>query len=303
MLRITYGQQEHWQDVQKVIEGISPDEHDYVLDEWLHWLDHPESGMTLVALWNDKAVATCHISYVDEHTVWFHGMRVDIHYQGRGIAGVCNRFAVESLRQKGFRIAMASIDSDNINSQKAATRSGFRNVYTYDYLTPSDTSDASAVDGVWEELPLTIENATPYVDALLPHLMEKQRMMLLCFSLAPVNPQSVVEEMQMGSVNAFMGFQQGDFRAWAGVFVEDPNDPALVMSPACTDISQWHIALRALECQMAKEQREFGIWVTPDDPLYQPTLDHGYVAIPSSGYQIWERDLTLDSIPEPQGNR
>ena len=294
MLRITYGQPEHWQDIKQVIQGIDP--HDYVLDEWPHWLEHPESGMTLVALWEDKAVATCHISYLDDETAWFHGMRVDVHYQGRGIAGVCNRFAVEALRSKGFRFARAAIDSDNVNSQKAATRSGFRHVYTYEYLTPARHAPVHPTENCWREVPLTLSNAQEYVDTISPQLTAQNRMLLLCFSLSPTTPQNVLEDMQMGSDNAFWGFQQDNFKAWAGVFLEDPADPTLVMSPVCNDVRQWHIALEAFEHQMAQMQRRFGMWITPDDPLYRLTLDLGYVIEPTSGYQIWERDLTNDSL-------
>ena len=305
MLEIVLAAMEHWPVIERVLARVWGED-DYVADSWRYWAQHPEEGMTLVALWDDEPVGTCHLGYTDNHTVWFHAMRIDPDYQGRGIAGAMNAFAIPELRRLGYRQGLAAIDTENIPSQKAATKSGFRHLYSYDTLSlaakeahgdaeecPSLTEEDAAEGSVWSEAAL--DEVSDYLELLRPHLRYPRDRVLIAWELQQAEEQRIKEALCWldpeggGNRCFFYHWTQRGAKAWAAIY--DFDEGALIMSPACSRIEEWPNALHSLEAKFQKLNKAFQLWISKDDPLYAPTLAAGYVLIPEQGYQIWRLEI------------
>ena len=315
MLKIVHGEEKHWQKIEKVLARVWGED-DYVAHSWLHNLQNPEAMLTIVALWDDTPVGTCNIALREDASAWFHAMRIDPDYQGRGISGEMTRFALDEVAKRGIKRCLAAIDGDNIASQKSAARAGFERVYVYEALVPSsrseiDIDDAASDAALWCEVSLC--EAGEYLEMALPYLNYPRDNMMIGWELISPKLEVLVDSLcweswhddseQAGDSIAegassecsdeeegkrcfFQGWKKDAARAYAAIYAFD--EEAVVMSPVCSDIIAWHEALNALERVMQKENKLFCIWLTPDDPLYEATLQVGYSLKEENSYQIWQ---------------
>lgn len=300
MLSIAFATQAHWEEISAVLARVWGED-DYVAESWLDWLEHPEEGLSIVALWDDVPVGTAHVAFHDDGVLWFHAMRIDPAYQGKGIAGEMNRFAIAELKQRGYTCAYAAIDIENLPSQKAARKSGFELLYTYSALTTQLKSDSATTPPestlaaphsplaeipLWSRAPLS--DVGSYLALLKPHLKPPREWLMIGWEICAPEEEDLAEALCWGETledSCFLRRWSSDTAdAWAAIY--DFDEFALIMSPACSDISQWPAALQGLQATLGGQP--FHIWLTPDDPLYDPTLQAGYRVDPENGYQIWK---------------
>ena len=290
MLAVSLGSLTHWQEIEQVLNRTWGED-DYVQHYWCNWVEHPEEGLTAVALWEGLPVGTCHVAYHENHTAWFHAMRIDPGYQGRGIAGELARFCIEQVRQKGYKRCLAAIDMDNIASQKATLKIGFELCYTYEALrktvTTEDASDKAAVIEPWQAVPLC--RVDEYLALLKPYLSYPRDKVMIAWELVEPSVAAIKDAIcwgEEGEDKRCFFFRWQDY-AYAAIY--DFDEAAVVMSPVCSDLNKWQYALGSLEAQFAaKGNQPFVIWLTADDPLYLPTIEAGYRVDDMYGYQVWQ---------------
>ena len=292
MLSVTYAAKEHWPQIEQVLARVWGDD-DYVAESWLHWLEHPEEGISIVALWDGIPVGTAHVNFRRDGALWFHAMRIDPDYQGRGISGEMNRFAISELKKLGYSTAYAAIDMENIPSKKAAERSGFELLYFYRALAyPRDTAEsgeeATASDAAqdcnsstWQKAPLT--EVPAYLAQITPYLQPPREWLMIGWEICDPDEKSVAEAICWDEDCYLRKWSSPDADAWAAIY--DFDEDAIVMSPACSDPSQWSAALQGIKATLG--EKSFFIWLTPDDPLYEASLAAGMVVKPDNGYEIW----------------
>lgn len=287
MLEIVRGTAEHWPQVKDMLNYVWED--DYVPEAWLEWAEHPERGLNPVALLDGRVVGTCHLSFLDDKQVWFQALRIHRDFQGRGIAGALNRFSCKTLKEMGFERALAAIDADNINSQKATSRSGFQHLYDYQALGRSEWPHmADDPLPLWHNAPLTLEEVSAYLEVMRPQLVYPHDLVMLSWQLNLPTPELLLPELSFEETNLFYRWQQDGETAWAAFIDFDDEDIGLVMSPVCSDPAVWPQALRSLEKTITQKGRTFIFWMTEDDPLFAATKEAGFEVMSEHGYQIWE---------------
>ena len=295
MLKIEHAKIEHWQEIEKVLSRVWGDD-DYVAIGWRYNVENPENMITLTALWDDRPVGTCHIALKDK-TAWFHAMRIDPDFQGKGIAVELSRFAIAEAKARGIKRCMAAIDSDNIPSQKMTKRVGFELLYEYEALSPAEgnTNCSEVLDeNLWHKAPL--EEAEEFLALHLPQLLYPQDMLMIGWTLVTPKVEEVKDALCWDERDdGGEGEKSCFFNSWrcanavAYAAIYDFDEDALVMSPVIDDLSRWQEALIALEQTMQKKEKAvFCIWLTPEDPLYDITIKAGYKKLPDKGYQIWQ---------------
>ncbi|MCE5196807.1 MAG: GNAT family N-acetyltransferase [Negativicutes bacterium] len=296
MLEIVEAQLCHWPDIKEMLSRTA-DEDDYVLFTWQEWLQHPEKGMTFVALWDGKPVGTTHIAYLDEENCWLQGIRIAPEMQGKGIGKAMSANSVAFAKKKGFRVARCGIDADNHVSQHVTGLAGFVKVFDYQAYLKNDVRQPNTVRGNWE--PAGEEEIAGYLAAMAknPAALAANGFMV-CFDFIALGKSDQMKEAILYDDQPhFYRYQEnGQTLAWIDAFYGDEDDLAeqgyLIMGQVAQEPAIWQQALPAIEAEAVKHDcSAVMFWADDRDPVVDYLLKNGYRAKAGQGYQLWEQKL------------
>jgi len=296
MLEIVQAQLCHWLDIKEMLPRAA-DEDDYVIFSWQEWLQHPEKGMTFVALWDGKPVGTTHIAYLDEESCWLQGIRIAPEMQGKGIGKAMSANSVAFARSNGFRIARCGIDADNHVSQHVTSLAGFEKVFEYQAYIKNGVQQPNSVLGSWE--PAGEEDIEGYSAAMTknPAAIAAGGFMV-CFDFIAMGKENQMKDAigYDDEPHFYRYLQNGKVLAWIDAFFGDEDDLAekgyLIMGQVAQEPSVWQQALLALEAEVIKHEcSAVMFWADARDPVVDYLLKSGYQAKSGQGYQLWQQKL------------
>ena len=309
MLEISLAREEHWSEISKVLTRVWED--DYVPYLWLDWIKKTEQGLTIIATFDGKAIATSHAHFISPEIAWLQGLRIDPDYQKRGFAGQIAQFVLNELAKRGFKRALAAIDADNIPSQKSAQRGGFKMIYAYHALQPRQQPNSHSSTVAWQQVEIA-SNVTAYYDLLEQSLTKVRDMVLLSWALQPLDKATIANELSgdpeagITDSSQLYAWNEGNNSAFAGIYNLRPfndlaegeisDEPGIVMSPVSNNIETWPQSLADLEGTFQQLRQKFFIWMAEDDPLYEMTIKSGYTINEDQSYQVWSYDITANNI-------
>ncbi len=296
MLEIVEAQLCHWPEIKEMLPRVA-DEDDYVIFSWQEWLQHPEKGMTFVALWDGKPVGTTHIAYLDEENCWLQGIRIAPEMQGKGIGKAMSANSVAFARSKGFRVARCGIDADNHVSQHVTGLAGFEKVFEYQAYIKNGIRQPNEVVGGWE--PAGAEEIAGYTAAMAknPAAIAANGFMV-CFDFIVLGKNDQMKEAILydDQPHFFRYQENGRTLAWIDAFYGDEDDLAdqgyLIMGQVAQEPAVWQRALPAIEAEVVKHDYNAAMfWADARDPVVDYLLKNGYQAKAGQGYQLWEQKL------------
>jgi GNAT superfamily N-acetyltransferase len=103
---------------------------DYIPEVWDEWLAD-DQGVLLIAELEGYVVALNKITWQPSGQIWLEGMRVDLDYRGRGIAGRSLDFALAYAREHGARVVRLGTGDHNLPVHATVARAGMVHIGSY----------------------------------------------------------------------------------------------------------------------------------------------------------------------------
>ncbi len=137
---------------------------DYVQHTWDEWLNDPDGGL-IVGVVAGRVVGMDKLSVARPGEGWFHGLRIDPAYRGRGFSPRFMAHQINAARAQGLRALRLLTLSTNTPIHRNAARQGFVHraafvLYEADDTTPAPAQPAlplspllpEAADAAWAAL-------------------------------------------------------------------------------------------------------------------------------------------------------
>ncbi|OLE74290.1 hypothetical protein AUG19_09245 [archaeon 13_1_20CM_2_54_9] len=109
---------------------------DYIPEVWDEWMSGPK-GSLLVATIRGIPIGLGHCYFQTKDVLWLEGLRVDLAYRRRGIAGRLNCALTKHGRARGAVLSRLCTSIQNIASQRHAEKVGFRILQRFDRFDSS----------------------------------------------------------------------------------------------------------------------------------------------------------------------
>lgn len=104
---------------------------DYVSDEFLSWLDEPDTGAIVATTDADQTIGVVRVRMLSSHEAWLSGIRVHPDHRRLGIASELNASGVAWARSRGARVVRLATEETNIAARSQVEKIGYRSVANF----------------------------------------------------------------------------------------------------------------------------------------------------------------------------
>lgn len=104
---------------------------DYVSDEFLSWLEEPDSRAIVATTDGDHAVGVVRVRMLSSNEAWLSGVRVHPDHRRLGIASELNATGVEWARSRGAEVVRLAIEESNLAARGQVEKIGYRSVANF----------------------------------------------------------------------------------------------------------------------------------------------------------------------------
>ncbi len=101
---------------------------DYVADNFLEWLDEPDTRVAVALEDGDRPVAVARVRMLGPREGWLSAARVHPDHRRRGLGSALNDWCVDWVRQRGGVVARLQIETWNEPAHNQVERLGYRPV-------------------------------------------------------------------------------------------------------------------------------------------------------------------------------
>ncbi len=109
--------------------------HDYIPEVWDEWLKDKEGKMFVVVV-GGVPVGMNRLTFLDDGSAWFQGVRVHPDYRGRGLATMLGENSMRIARENGIRLFRLTTASRNYASRRQSARMEFKEVARFSIYEP-----------------------------------------------------------------------------------------------------------------------------------------------------------------------
>lgn len=258
-------------DDRPAIERIAAhtwDGEDYLPEVFEQWLQD-DTGLFSVMTLQDEVVALGKLSKLGNDEWWLEGLRVDVRYQGRGLARIMHHYMVAQARHFADGLLRFATSSENKAVLHLAHESGFLEVgyfarYYLREMTPSQ-------QGAWEQLSASrlVDtqawlNQSPYFAAVQQSLEHRWKWYMM-------TPTLLEQRLVAGQVYAW----QPTAEQWGGLAVLNTSNTTGHLTIAYADAladqrTQFWQAVHDLALSLSVVETHVKIL---DQPTYTTALD------------------------------
>jgi ribosomal protein S18 acetylase RimI-like enzyme len=104
---------------------------DYVSEEFLSWLDAPDSHAIVASANGDRPIGLLRVRMLSPKEAWLSGVRVHPDHRRLGVASELNTLGVEWARQRGADVIRLATEGSNTPARRQVAKLGYRSVAVF----------------------------------------------------------------------------------------------------------------------------------------------------------------------------